>query len=574
MKLHEFKDLTEEEQYEYYLKIKAEQNKHKDLMRVRCLEDVRINTILWERLLEKAAELYAGHEENFIRLIKLLNFIMVCAHKQEMQGLYVDVEKTNEHLHHFEGIKDEKIKNLTAAMPKVPVKSLKRKPKKLTKADGTFSALGEKWVALCKQVGVDFTYDGEIEVITAYIDGNPNSVTQKKKWLYDLGWVPQTYKYVRNKETGETKKVEQIMTEDKMLCPSVLKLAEKEPAIHELDSLTVLTHRIGILKGFLENMDENNMLVQGLGSLAVTMRWMHKNIVNLPRYTGKGDLRDGNWIRSCLVPPKGYKIVQSDLSGIESRTSDHYTFHINPDRIVKTQKPFFDPHTEISVTSNLMSPAEEVFYIFKGAVKDNPDLDIHTFSDIYKWSEDVQMLLGLPEDSQKALLSKIKNARSKGKTTNYASLYLVGAKTLARNLEITEKEAQELIDSYWKIHFAVLEATKTFKTKRVGSELWVLNPISNFMYNVRDERQVFSVVNQSSAVYCFNMWVYFISKRGYWAVTQTHDDLALLEEDVDNKVEECRVAIHAAMDDLNKYLKLNVKLDCESQIGDNLAETH
>lgn len=31
---------------------------------------------------------------------------------------------------------------------------------------------------------------------------------------------------------------------------------------------------------------------------------------------------------------------------------------------------------------------------------------------------------------------------------------------------------------------------------------------------------------------------------------------------------------HDAMDDLNRYLKLNVKLDCESQFGNTLAETH
>jgi hypothetical protein len=120
-----------------------------------------------------------------------------------------------------------------------------------------------------------------------------------------------------------------------------------------------------VINSFKTNCEENGMITQGLISLALSMRWQHSKIVNMPRYTGKGDIRDGKWIRECLIPPPGYKIVQADLSGIESRTSDHYTFHINPQRIEKTKKPYFDPHTEISVFAGLMTPEEETFYIYK-----------------------------------------------------------------------------------------------------------------------------------------------------------------------------------------------------------------
>lgn len=50
------------------------------------------------------------------------------------------------------------------------------------------------------------------------------------------------------------------------------------------------------------------------------------------------------------------------------------------------------------------------------------------------------------------------------------------------------------------------------------------------------------------------------------------DDCVLLAKEGDE--ERVRKIFHDAMDDLNNYLKLNVKLDCESQIGSNLAETH
>ena len=55
-------------------------------------------------------------------------------------------------------------------------------------------------------------------------------------------------------------------------------------------------------------------------------------------------------------------------------------------------------------------------------------------------------------------------------------------------------------------------------------------------------------------------------------MSRTHDDLVLIAKEEDE--ERVKQIFHDAMDDLNEYLKLNVKLDCESQIGNSLAETH
>lgn len=535
----------------------------------RVAEDVKINIMLWELLYDKGKRLYEGMEDNFHRLVNLLDFIMLCAHKQEMQGLHVDFEKTQETINNFQKQKDEQDNIVKQAMPKVPIKTTKNKPKVMFKKDGSYSKNGIEWLSLLERAKLPLDYEGEIELIKGYEDANPNSVSQKKQWLYSLGWKPQTWKHNRDKITNEVTKVEQIFTEDKTLCPSVLKLAEKEPAIRALEGGSILNHRLGVLNSFISNSDENGMITQGLISLALSMRWQHSRLVNMPRYTGKGDIRDGKWIRECLIPPPGYKIVQADLSGIESRTSDHYTFNINKERIEKTKKPYFDPHTEIAVFAGLMTPEEETFYIYKS---NNVQEDIKTFSDIYLYNEKVQELLDLPEEKQKKLLQKLKNARSSGKTTNYSSLYKVGSSTLARTLGITKSEAQKLIDSYWEIHYAVKEFTETVYTKEIDGETWAFNPISRLFYNIRNEKDIFSTINQSSAVYCFNMWIYFIVKRGEFPATQTHDDAVLLAKEGDeNRV---RQVFHDAMDDLNNYLKLNVKLDCESQIGVNLAETH
>lgn len=539
----------------------------------RCEQDTLINIKLWEKLLAKLRLIYDEDETNSQRIVNLLNWIMDCSYMQEQQKIEVDMVKLEENLSHFESLKEEKIKQLIEAMPKKKIIKELNKPKKMFKADGSDSALALKWYAKLEELGAGRDYPHDVvKYIDSFEDGNPDSVKQKKEWLYSLGWKPQTFKHNRNKETNEVKIVEQIMTDDKMLCPSVLKLIEVEPAIEHLDGLTVLTHRIGLLKGFRDNRDENNMIYQRLSQLTISLRWAHSVIVNLPKYTGKQDIRDGKWIRECLVAGKGKKVVQSDLSGIESRTSDHYTFHINPERIKKTQMPFFDPHCEIAVQSNLMTRDEEVFFVFKSAVKDNPELQVETFSEIYKPTEEVYRMLSLPPEEQSKIIGSLKLQRSKGKTTNYASLYKVGAETLGRNLEISKIEAQGLIDAYWKIHFAVRMASDSFEVKRVGNENWIFNPISRFWYYLRNEKDKFSIVNQSSAVFCFNMWVWNCTRKGIWPVTQSHDDqLFVVDED---KVEETVKIINTSMDNVNKQLQLNVLLACETQVGNNVAETH
>ena len=544
----------------------------------RCREDVEINIRLWEDLLRKGRMFYGDAE--FIRLINMLNFIMECSYNQEEQKVKVDVDKTRENLAHFELLKEDKLEKLTAAMPKDIKRGIKTKPSKMYKANGDLTVAGFNWFKLLNDNNLPDDSE-EVEVIISEKEPNPNSVDQKKNWLYSLGWIPETFEYKRDKKTGTVKTIEQIVNkETKMLCPSVLKLIDKEPAIEAFDGLTVLTHRIGILKGFLTNMDEQGFISQGLSRLAVTMRWQHSTIVNIPKVTGKGDIRDGKWLRECLIAQEGTRLVQADLSGVESKTSDHYTFKINPERINKTKMPYFDAHTEISVVAGLMTEAEEAFYVFNSAVKDmeaggedSSVLDYKNFS-FYPYNEEVQKLHDLPEAEKKKLMQEIKNKRGKGKTTNYASLYLVGAKTLSRHLEITIPEAQALIDAYWEVHWAVKVATTTFKTKTIDGETWIYNPVSKFWYYLRNDKDKFSVVNQSTAVFCFNMWVYFVTKRVGFPITQTHDDLMLRVKDDDKVADETMIKIKEAMDDVNKHLKLNVLLGCEVQSGYTFSETH
>ena len=333
-------------------------------MKSRCETDVKININLWTEQLAYLRNIYDSDEE-IIRIIKYLNFIMQCYREQEKQKIEVDLEKVNKNLKHFEALKEEKFLALQKAMPKVPDVAVKKKPKILHKKDGSMSAAHIKWLDFLLACNLPEETEGPVEYIKGYKEPNPNSVKQKKEWLYSLGWKPQTFVYNRDKETGQTARVEQILTADKDLCPSIVRLIKKEPAIESLKGMSILTHRIGIFKGLIKNSDENGFVVQGLYQLANSLRWQHSVVVNFPRVTGRKDIADGRWIRECLVAGKGNKFVQSDLSGIESRTSDHYTFHLNPELIKETAAPYFDPHTKIAVVSNLMTVDEEVWFKWK-----------------------------------------------------------------------------------------------------------------------------------------------------------------------------------------------------------------
>src|SRR5699024_2118021 len=125
------------------------------------------------------------------------------------------------------------------------------------KKSGELSAIGEKWYQFCKERNLDPTSTKEVEYIKGYEEPNPSSSPQLKEWLFSLGWKPRTYSYIRNKQTNDVKKIPQIL-DGKHLCKSVLALKKNTPAIESLDGLSIVNHRLGILKGFLRDCFQKN----------------------------------------------------------------------------------------------------------------------------------------------------------------------------------------------------------------------------------------------------------------------------------------------------------------------------
>lgn len=519
-----------------------------DLTRMtdRVTEDVKINMVVWKLFKKDLEELYEGDWSKINKLIQYQGFKLDCIREQEETGVRVDVPRVNKALEGLYKERDSRVEVLSRAMPRVPIKSVKKIPKVRYKKDGSPSANLIKWKEFLKEKGISEDYEGDVEYIKDYKEPNPASSSQVKDWLYSLGWVPEHIKFVRNKETNETKQIPQTTDKNDRteICPSVKKLVVKEPAIDALAGLSVINHRIGILEGFLRDKNENDFVYPTASALTSTFRLKHRVLVNLP--SKHAPFAEG--IRSSLLPPEGHIMIGSDLKGIEDNTKRHYIYPYDPEYVKEQMVEGFDAHLDVGIIAGIITEEEAEFY-----KKNKKNLHELSEEDRKRWDE-------------------IDVKRHKSKTTNFSSIYLIGAKALARALGITESAAQELLDGYWKRNWAVKDFSSDCSIKRVDERMFVLNPISTFWMPLRNEKDIFSAVNQSSAVYVFDMWLAFIRSYGIKISYQYHDE-ALLYTTPD-KVEEYLNILDKSMDRVNNLLRLNVTIGCDSNTGDNYGECH
>ena len=493
----------------------------------RCNEDVKINNRLYLLLNMKLNKLY-DNENDKNRLIDYLTFKLDCAREQEELQWKLDVPKAQEAYDEISRLKEEKVEQLAEAMPKRMLTRMVTQPKVMHKKDGELSSHGEKWVALCKQYKQSLTSIG-FKINTGEERGNPNSNDQVKDWLYSLGWKPRTFKFVRDKKTGDERQIEQVRKGSE-LCSSVVDLASVDPAVDLLDGLTVLTHRAGILKSFLE-CHKDGYLQAGVAGLTNTFRFKHfKPLVNLPSV----DKPYGDVIRGCLTCPDGYVLAGADMTSLEDTTKRHYMKPLDPTYVEEMSREGFDPHLDLALHAGVIN---------------QDDIDKHNSG----------------ERSLKAL-------RKNYKVVNYSATYGVGAPKLARETGMSKGEAKTLLDAFWSRNWAIEKVASTVRVREVMDGMWLLNPVSGFWHSLRSDKDRFSTLNQSTGVFCFDTWVAICRKNGIKAVGQFHDEIiALVKKGDEGKVENL---MHEAAIMLNDKVKLNVPLGTDVQFGNTYADIH
>lgn len=514
----------------------------------RCEEDVKINQKLWVKCCDYLSILYECHPDKAdeLPIVKYLTFKMDCAKEQERSKWKVDADLARRTLVTLYEERDEKFGVLTKAMPKVPVYSKRTRPAKPYKKDGSLSSTGEKWFDLLKLEGLPEDFDGEIKLLTGSKEPNPGSSPQIKDWLFSLGWEPITLKYEKD-DDGQFRTIPQIRNADKELCESVLELMEKDPAIEALDGITVATHRIGILEGFLENMDEDGFVLAEIQGLTNTMRFKHTTVVNLPGVAKPY----GKEVRGSLIAREGHELCGSDMASLEDNTKRHYMFPYDPEYVKEMSQADYDPHLSLAV--------------FAGHVTKEEYAD-------YQLAEKLKEAKQAIDDAVAKVVKKLKPIRKKFKVTNYSAVYGVGKAKLAREMKTSESEAKGLLEDYWAKNWSVRKVAEDCRVRTVHGQMWLFNPVSQFWYTLRADKDRFSTLNQGTGVYCFDSWIKEIRKVRPQLTAQFHDEIVL--EVKKGSRDKCTKLLRDSLQKVNDKLKLNVTLGIDVQFGDNYGEIH
>jgi len=508
----------------------------------RVMQDCRIQIKLWQKQYRQLMTIYKSHSE----VMRFIEYLMSKANQLRIQQntrWKLDVEGCIKLKAEIDEKVTEKHSELSHAMPKIANKKIKNRPAKCFKQNGSLSKAGMEWKVICDQNKLDFNDTNlAVSMITGYEIGNPNSPGQIKDWLFSLGWEPETFKFVRNKETNEMKKIPQISVKDEDdnpdICPSLYKLAKKNPGvgIEHLIGYGVLKHRSSICKGFLANHVDGYLTARCQG-LTNTLRLKHRELVNLPSLR----VVYGKELRGLLTCEDGYELLGSDLCSLEDRVKHHYQWPYDPEYVKKQMSADFDPHLEICLMGGMLTPLQ---------VADH-----------------------------KAGVQKYSTQRSYGKATNYSCQYGAMPPTVARAAGVALAIGEQLHKAYWKLNWSIKEIAANTTVKTIDGQMWQLNPINNFWYSLRYEKDRFSTLCQGSGSYIFDIWcnnVIAICNERYnrdpKLSGQFHDELILIilkgTQDIWNGIME------ESMARTNATLKMNREIACDVQYGKNYSAIH
>ncbi|QHJ79832.1 MAG: hypothetical protein [Caudoviricetes sp.] len=519
------------------------ENQTQEEYNFRVMQDCRIQMKLFEQQYLQLLAIYKTPSE----VRRFTDYLMSKAKQQVIQQRTrwkLDIPKLHELLEEWKPQVAIKEAALEASMPRITEWALMTRPAKCHKKDGTLSATGAKWKAVCDANKLDWQ-DPKIVLkkIKGYKEPNAASHAQVKDWLFSLGWVPQTMKYVRNKETGEGKEIPQITTKDKDdnpdICQSVKDLAEENPGagIEHLIGLGVVRNRISIAENWLKNADEDGYIVAGCGGLTNTLRLKHRGLVNIPSDRVFG----GKELRSCLLSEEGYESLGSDLSSLEDRCKHNFQWKYDPEYVKKQLAPDYDAHLAIGVAGGFIT--EEISQRHKDGI-------------------------------EKCKL------RPQFKTTNYACQYGAGAATIARAAKCDLKQGEALHAAYWKLNWSIKEVSKNTTVKTIDGQMWQLNPVNGFWYSLRNEKDRFSTLCQGTGAYVFDVWcneVIAICNERYGQdpklCGQFHDEL-ILQVRLGTRDLWVKLVGEEAMVRTNAILKMNRDVACDVQFGTNYSEIH
>ena len=166
--------------------------------------------------------------------------------------------------------------------------------------------------------------------------------------------------------------------------------------------------------------------------------------------------------------------------------------------------------------------------------------------------------------------------RHGGKTTNYAATYGAAPDTIARAANVDLRTGQLLWDGYWTRNRSIAQIADSCIVKEEWLDKtknkWLWNEVAQIWYYLKAEKDRFSTLNQSTATYAFDRWMYYVLQKRPQITAQFHDE-GIWELKVCNREEMTKI-LKTAINQVNNELKLNRELDCDVDFGVSYAEIH
>lgn len=600
---------------------------HYKLMKNRCVEDVKINTLLWEDLMQRLIDMYTQskalidsgvvggkrlNDEEEIYLDRYINtrsldewidgiltFLMGKQDKvriKEATMWEVDVEK-------IQALHDdlsEKIviakATLESVMPRVPKyknKNFPKKPlkkgkktKKIVNPPMEFSSSGESWNDVMSNYG-KFN-DTKHELVKKDI-GEPFPV--------GLDWT-------EGKGEGVRVKVLDKYVEPNAGSPDQLKSFlfshGWKPQTYEFvdDTKAIEAWEAGgcrTKKPKPRAVPQISKLGEDGKELCPSVVELAENVPEImayQKYTTIKHRRD--MVKGWLENLVGGKYLQAGCGGFTNTLREQHRGLVN---LPSVDKPYGEDirggliagKGKTSLGSDLSSLEDRVKHHFM--LPHDPDYVATMMADDY----DPHLLTaysagminkaefeGYKKDTLSAAVKKaVSKARKAGKATNYASVYGAGPPTIARSADVSQDQGKQLHKGYWELNWSVntiADEQVTFKCDK--GNMWLVNPVNGFCYSLRSEKDRFSTLCQGTGSFFFDMWVDKIVDSMYdrFKVKRLnglfHDEYIASFKDTQENRDIMEKITFEAIDSVNDEYLMRRKLGCDVQFGDNYAQIH
>lgn len=503
-------------------------------------EDVELLIKLFDKFNNDLQILYQDSSAIY-KYIEYISLKLQCLVLQDMYPFTFNIKRANIILDRFENTYNHKYKILADAMPTEKLYDVVNPPTVIYSRGNVITKQGGEWIKLLKEKGLPLTFNNPVEVIKKEMKGNPNNSDSVKEWLFSLGWKPEDFK------DGDTNNTPLIYI-DKELSQSVKKIAEKNRAVKELENYSSIKHRIAVLSGLIDysyRCADAQLVVASAEGFTTTLRVKHRGIVNLPSVTGNRDIIDGQWIRECFTTDKGKELCVVDLNALEDKIKQHFIYDIDREYVKKINEKEFNPHFDIGIKIGLFDENDvKWFNVNKKSTNLSSD-DTDRFNDIY---------------------AKYKKA----KNINYSAIYGVSSKTLSKLLKCSIDDAGKFLNIYWETNWAVKEVVKQQEIKTIKGEMWLYNSVSGFFYLLRDKKDIFATLAQSTGSFIFDTLLKNVITLRPQLTAQFHDELVLIISEGNR--EKCEKLINDAIAKTNEDLKLNIDITASIKFGKNYAD--